>query len=180
MQTSCLLCVAYASSLHLVGVTRAAHFLSIDRSHGAVRSVESAGVKGWWLAWWGLLVVWPLPVYFLPLLVAKLNAEDAYGVSNSSAYDEAMGGRDSLLMRSVEGGLPYLGRGVSVTVLLAVLAAHKVLLTCAESVFAHMITKTPVLESLNAPDGPDDAADGGGGGTAECAGGGGGGGDRDC
>jgi hypothetical protein len=48
---------------------------------------------------------------------------------------------------------------VSVTVLLAVLAAHKVFLTCAESLLAHMITKTPVLDSLSAPPyGPDDAA----------------------
>jgi hypothetical protein len=108
VQTSCLLCVAYASSLHLVGITRAAHFFSIDRSHGAVRSVERAGVKGWWLAWWGLLVVWPLPVYFLPLLVAKLNAEDASGGLASSGFDGAMDGRESLLMRSVEGSLPYL------------------------------------------------------------------------
>jgi hypothetical protein len=122
-----------------------------------VRSVERAGVKGWWLAWWGLLVVWPLPVYFLPLLVAKLNAGSLSG--GASTYDDALGGRISGIMQRVEGGMPYLGRGVSVTVLLAVLAAHKVFLTCAESVFAHMITKTPVLDSLSAPpDGPDDTA----------------------
>jgi hypothetical protein len=160
LQTSCLLCVAYASSLHLVGITRAAHFFSLDRSHGAVRSVERAGVKGWWLAWWALLCIWPLPIYCLPLLVAKLNAVDALG--NLVADGSSLGGRTGIKIwtpASRDGGV---GGGVSVTVLLAVLAAHNVLLTCAESVFAHMITKTPVLDSLSASrDGPRDVAAGG-------------------
>jgi hypothetical protein len=51
------------------------------------------------------------------------------------------------------------GWSVSVTLLLAVLAGHAVLLTCAESLFAHKITKTPVLEGVGEPTGPEEGRD---------------------
>lgn len=71
-------------------------------------------------------------------------------------------------MDAVQCGKQGSGASVSVTLLLAVLAAHKVLLTCAESMLAHMITKTPVLESLDAPEGPQLEEEAGGGSAAGC------------
>lgn len=159
LQTTLLLCTAYAASLHLVGLTRAAHYFSFDRRHNVVRSVERKGVKGWWLAWWGLVVVWPLPVYFLPLLVRSINGDHGMKVTS---VEDGIGGFSTSTGSVV--GIAFGGKGhiegrVTVTMLLAVLAAHKVVLTCAESLFAHMITKTPVLESLSAPDGPAEGHD---------------------
>jgi hypothetical protein len=119
--------------------------------------VERAGVKGWWLAWWLLLCVWPLPVYLLPLLVRRLNAASAPLPDSHGKL-----GRDAMQLGEGSSGV-----SVSVTLLLAVLAAHKVLLTCAESLFAHMVTKTPVLQSLDAPEGPQDEAGTGGDAAAD-------------
>jgi hypothetical protein len=124
-----------------VATTRAAHYFSLDSSHSAVRSVERAGVKGWWLAWWAVLAAWPVPIYFLPLLIKRL---DGSNIGAGTVW-----GRLERSRIGVEGG-----GGFGVTLLLGLLAAHNVLWTCSESLFAHMLTKTPVIESLTAPDGP--------------------------
>jgi hypothetical protein len=104
--------------------------------------------KGWWLACQAqhqLLCVWPLPVCFLPLQSAKQNA------ANVHERVISVGGRL---------GDENIRKVVTALVVSEYdrVAAVKVLLTCAAStvsLLAHMITKTPVLDSLrNAPDGP--------------------------
>lgn len=136
VQTSLMLCVSYAASLHLLALTRAAHYFSFDEEHRAVRSVARAGVKGWWLCWWAMVWLWPCPVYFIPLLLVQRSSSDEAG-------DDVA--------------------GVSVTLLLWVVAVHAVVLTFAESVFAHMLTKTPMLDSGVGGGGDGDAAPGGDG-----------------
>jgi hypothetical protein len=136
-------CTSYAASLHLLALIRAAHFFSLDGRHKAVASVERAGVKRWWVAWWLMLWCWPLPVYFLPWLVRHANEEGA-----SLSWVTAGSGGDV----SAGGG----SVGVSVSLLLGLLAAHAVVLTCCESLFAHLITKTPVVSA--APEAPSGAA----------------------
>jgi hypothetical protein len=159
-----MLCTAYAASLHLVAITRAAHYFSLDSRHSAVRSVERAGVKGWWLAWWAVLAAWPVSIYFLPLLIKRLNGSNVGawtvwgGLIGSRMGVEGGGGLIGSRMGG-EGGGGLIGSrmgvegggGVGVTLLLGALAAHNVLWTCSESLFAHMLTKTPVIESLTAP-----------------------------
>jgi hypothetical protein len=66
------------------------------------------------------------------------------------------GDGDCSTVAGASGGAGESGWSVSVTLLLAVLAGHAAVLTCAESLFAHKITKTPVLEGLSAPSGPED------------------------
>jgi len=153
LQTTLMLCVSYAASLHLLALTRAAHYFSLSTEHHTVRSVERAGVKGWWLGWWTMVLLWPVPVYFLPLLVRSLNSSGPDEVWQQGFQQEAGWRRIvlpgvSAVLHHKDGSTAHVG----VTLLLCVLAAHAVVLTCSESLFAHMLTKTPVLEGLTAPE----------------------------
>eukprot|EP00882_Tetradesmus_deserticola_P008029 GHRQ01008458.1.p1 GENE.GHRQ01008458.1~~GHRQ01008458.1.p1 ORF type:complete len:479 (+),score=171.28 GHRQ01008458.1:521-1957(+) len=134
--TSLLLCVSYGFSLHMLAAIRGAHYFGLEPEHRAVRSVTRAGVKAWWVGWWVMLLLWPVPVYFLPLLIRDVNGLEAGGVFGSFGLSG------------------WLGDGVSVTLLLSLLAGHSVLLTLSESLFAHMVTKTPLVGGMDAPEGP--------------------------
>lgn len=149
-----MLCTAYAASLHLLALIRAAHYFSFQKDHSAVRSVEAAGVKGWWMAWWAGLLLWPLPVYFVPLLIRYCNGQE-HDVDALQPHTAAVVSQAVPLPGVTAGGNAF--PGVTVTMLLGGLAAHAVTLTCAESVFAHLITKTPAVQGLDASD--DDEAD---------------------
>ena len=99
-----------------------------------------------------MVVLWPMPVYFLPLLVRALN-QPSEGAVWSRLWGFVSG---TEAPQGVGGVMIEPGSSVSVTVLLCVLATHAVVLTCSESFFAHMLTRTPVLEGLHAADGDDE------------------------
>ncbi|WIA14454.1 hypothetical protein OEZ85_002979 [Tetradesmus obliquus] len=175
LDTSLMLCIAYGFSLHMLAAIRGAHYLGLEPQHRAVRAVSRAGVKGWWLGWWLMLGLWPLPVYLLPLLIWWLNGPAATAGAASAggngmysapclegervAVAASIGGSrftgcsdaDSLMQQgSASLGLPMAGLldssgSISVTLLLSLLAGHAVLLVLTETLFAHMITKTPLV-----------------------------------
>jgi hypothetical protein len=184
LQTSLLLCITYAFSLHMLAAIRGAHYFGLQPEHRAVRSVSKAGVKGWWMGWWVMLALWPVPVYFLPLLIRSVN-----GTEPTHPGEDDDKNASSLMFRSVAdvgaaffaaegingaaaaaaaaavagsggGGVKgLLDNGVSVTLLLALLAGHAVVLTLSESLFAHMVTKTPLVGGMDAPEGPEGQAE---------------------
>eukprot|EP00879_Flechtneria_rotunda_P011350 GHRR01011855.1.p1 GENE.GHRR01011855.1~~GHRR01011855.1.p1 ORF type:complete len:380 (+),score=62.77 GHRR01011855.1:1448-2587(+) len=140
-EESLMLCVAYAASLHLMALIRAAHYFSLDPSHSIVKFQQRQGVMHWWNAWWGVLWLWPIPIYFIPLGIRRINNKASnhhnnYTVDFSDSYN--MG---SIVASATDGWQP-----VTVTHLLITLAAHALMLTCVESLLAHKITKTPVLQ----------------------------------
>jgi hypothetical protein len=172
-----MLCIAYDFSLHMLAAIRGAHYFGLEPQHRAVRSVARAGVKGWWLGWWLMLLVWPVPVYMLPLLIRFLNgpaaeatavaaaaAAGGAAVSNPRSYTARAAGT---LGKVASGSFNQLLRpwrslqdsGVSVTLLLALLAGHAVVLTLSETLFAHMVTKTPLVGGMDAPEGPQGQED---------------------
>lgn len=151
MQTTLMLCTSYAAALHLLGLARAAHYWSLNAQHGTVRAVERAGVRGWWLGWWAMIVLWPLPVYGLPLLVEWLNNGRKF--NNASGWWRLVAGQQFVAVVGA-GGEDAHPFGVSL--LLWALAAHATTLVCCESLFAHMLTKTPVLEALGGTGGDSD------------------------
>jgi hypothetical protein len=77
----------------------------------------------------------------------------AVGINGAAAAAAAVAG-------SGGGGVKgLLDNGVSVTLLLALLAGHAVVLTLSESLFAHMVTKTPLVGGMDAPEGPEGQAE---------------------
>jgi hypothetical protein len=164
----------------MLATIRGAHYFGLQPQHRAVRSVSKAGVKGWWMGWWAMLWLWPLPVYCLPLLIRFVNGmepthpgEDddgsrmhmnglmgVTGVTGLTAAGGVVAGAASVLPNLLDGaeeGQAGVGglqdSGVSVTLLLALLAGHAVVLTLSESLFAHMVTKTPLFGGMDAPTG---------------------------
>jgi hypothetical protein len=162
----------------MLAAIRGAHYFGLQPEHRAVQSVSKAGVKGWWMGWWVMLALWPVPVYFFPLLIRFVNGtepthpgeDDDKNISSwmfGSVADDGAAKSDAVGFagaaaaagsggRGLEG---LLGNGVSVTLLLALLAGHAVVLTLSESLFAHMVTKTPLVGGMDAPEGPEGQAE---------------------
>ncbi|KAF6261942.1 hypothetical protein COO60DRAFT_1458844 [Scenedesmus sp. NREL 46B-D3] len=121
------------------------------------------------MGWWAMLLLWPVPVYFLPLLIREVNEPDAAAAGDAapgfSLLESALHTANSNEVMGPGGaaGAGGLGRpslpgllddGVSATLLLLLLAGHAVVLTLSESLFAHKVTKTPLVRGMDAPEGP--------------------------
>jgi hypothetical protein len=62
-----LLLVSYAAGLHLLALVRGTHYFTLDQGHVVVLLAKRLRVVGMFGLWWALLVLWPLPLYFIAL-----------------------------------------------------------------------------------------------------------------
>jgi hypothetical protein len=63
--------VGYAASLHLMALIRGTHYFSLDESHAVRVLATKLRINNYFITWWIFLLLWPLPVYFIPFAEMK-------------------------------------------------------------------------------------------------------------
>jgi hypothetical protein len=67
LQLIWLLLVSYAAGLHLLALVRGTHYFTLDQGHVIFLLAKRLRVVSMFSLWWALLLLWPLPMYFIAL-----------------------------------------------------------------------------------------------------------------